>query len=311
MLSRVCDSLYWMARYLERAEHTSRLVGVQWNMMLDQGRLDPAKRWTSVLKALDVEVPEEMPEDSSAIARELVFDAANRSSIVSSIRYARENALQIREQISSEMWEQLNRLYHEVRSMIEAGYWDEEPVEFLRNVRLGSHLFHGLSDTTMIRGQGWQFIQLGRAMERACAMAQLLRAQAGFQQDDHLEWAGLLRSCAAFEAYCKVYTAEVRPEWILEFLALNREFPHSIAFCANEISNALSIIGRDVAAHRTERIGRLAGKLQAGLRFGQVEDIRGPELDPFLRGIIRQCNRIHEGIYSHYITYAVEAALEA
>lgn len=311
MLSRVCDSLYWMARYLERAEHNSRVIGVHWNLMLDNGTVDPAERWSNVLRSLDLPMPDPFPDDPLDIPRNLTFDLGNSSSIVASIRSARENALQIREQISSEMWEQINRLYHEMRSLIETELWDSEPTEFLRRVRLGSHLFQGLCDTTMSRGQGWQFVQLGRSLERAYAIAQLLRARTALDGNDHLEWAGVLRSCAAFEGYCKVYTAELKPAWIMEFLLLDRDFPHSMAFCANEIAHALQIIGRDLPAHRTERVRRLAGRLQSTLCFGQIDEILEPGLDEFLRGVIRECYQIHDSVYSHFITYPVEAALEA
>jgi uncharacterized alpha-E superfamily protein len=312
MLSRVSDSLYWMSRYLERAEHTARLIGVQWNLMLDQGPADSFARWQRVLKQLDAVMPDATPNDPFGVARGLVFDLACRSSIVSSIVSARENAQQVREQISSEMWEQLNRLFHEVKRASLNEEWDAEPMDFLRTVRNGCYLFQGLSDTTISHGEGWQFIQAGRGLERAIASSNMLRihlADAAIQNDP-LEWAGLLRNCQAFEAYCKVYTAELRPEWIVEFLLLSEDFPHSIRFCVDRVLGALGAIGRSLPAHRAAPVDRLTGRLQSILRYADVREIQTGGWEPFLRDLIRQAVLIHNAVHQVYIYYPVEAALE-
>jgi uncharacterized alpha-E superfamily protein len=164
-----------------------------------------------------------------------LHDASNRSSIVASIVNARENARQVREQISSEMWEQLNRLFHAVRRN-SPEVWDAR--DFLQSIKEGAHLFQGITDSTMTHGEGWQFIQAGRYLERAMAVSTLVGAhyrefhqpaQIGAERV-YLEWIGLLRSCTAFEAYCKAYTADVKQERIAEFLVLHPSFPHSIRF---------------------------------------------------------------------------------
>ena len=139
---------------------------------------------------------------------------------------ARENARQVREQISSEMWEQLNRLFHAVKRTTMDELWESSPHEFLAAAKEGSHLFQGITDSTMTHGEGWQFIQVGRYMERAGAVATLLDVHFGdslaitdFQEQ--LEWIGLLKSCTAFEPFCRTTRRTVKPERVADFLLLN------------------------------------------------------------------------------------------
>src|SRR5262249_54688675 len=158
MLSRVSDSLYWMSRYLERAEHTARVMNVQLNLMLERGAGSDEQYWARVLRSLGIEMTAEEEAQAPSLAQSLIRETSNRASIVSCVSPARENARQVREQISSEMWEQLNRLFHSVRLAKDGGAaWDAR--EFLQSVKEGAHLFQGITDSTMTHGEGWQFIQ--------------------------------------------------------------------------------------------------------------------------------------------------------
>ena len=161
----------------------------------------------------------------------------------------------------------------------------------------GSHLFQGITDSTMTHGEGWQFIQAGRYLERTVAVSSLVSehfrefaASAASESDPvHLEWIGLLRSCTAFEAYCKAYTADLQPDRIAEFLVLNPSFPHSIRFSADALEKAVREIGREVAGRRSSRVERIAGRLQATLSFGQIDEILSGGLDSYLETVLRQC----------------------
>ena len=166
MLSRVADSLYWMSRYLERAEHTARVLGTQLNLMLEQGPKSSDRRWLRVLASLGHTGPFADDSDPFALAQ-----AHALRQITGGIGFARENARQVREQISSEMWEQLNRLFHEVKRLESAGLWKSQPLDFLAVILESSHLVQGVTDSTMNHGEGWQFIQVGRFIERAAAIA--------------------------------------------------------------------------------------------------------------------------------------------
>ncbi len=311
MLSRVADSLYWMSRYLERAEHTARVLGTQLNLMLEQDPKSSDRRWLRVLASLGHTGP--FPEDVDPFA---LAQAHGVRQITSGIGFARENARQVREQISSEMWEQLNRLFHEVRRMESAGLWKSQPLDFLAVILESSHLVQGVTDSTMNHGEGWQFIQVGRFIERAAAIARLLDiyfhefpAGQPIDSGEHMEWVGLLRSCTAFEAYCKVYTADLRPERVAEFLLLNSEFPHSVRFAADQMQHSLECINEAAASRRSPRVAKIAGRLTAGLMFTPLEEVV-EGLAEFFADIQEQCARIHTAIHEVYITYSIEAAIE-
>jgi uncharacterized alpha-E superfamily protein len=312
MLSRVADSLYWMSRYLERAEHTARVLGVQLNLMLEQDPKSSDRRWLRVLASLGH--AEASVEDGDPF--ELAQAHALRQ-ITGGISFARENARQVREQISSEMWEQLNRLFHEVRRMESAGLWKAQPLDFVAVIVENSHLVQGVTDSTMNHGEGWQFIQVGRFIERAAEVARLLDiyfhefpAGQPIDSGEHMEWIGLLRSCTAFEAYCKVYTADLRPDRVAEFLLLNSEFPHSVRFAADRMQHSLECINEAAASRRSPRVAKIAGRLTAGLMFTPLEEVV-EGLAEFFADIQQQCARIHTAIHEVYITYSIEAAIDA
>jgi uncharacterized alpha-E superfamily protein len=305
-----------MSRYLERVEHTARVLEVQFNLMLERGAHPDNRHWEHLgrslgLKGADLELGSALP---AALGRDVV----NRSSIVSGIMLARENARQVREQISSEMWEQLNRLFHEVKRTPVEDVWESGPIDFLESIKEGIHLFHGITDSTITHNEGWRFIQVGRSLERAVSISTLVSAhfrefhQPAEQLDsgDHFEWIGLLKSCTAFEAFCKVYTADLTPERIAEFLILHPAFPHSIHFAAIEMERALREIGDDANTRRAAKVERIAGKLRAALSFGQIDEIMLLGLHSYLDGIRRQCADLHSALHQVYITYPVEAAIE-
>jgi len=318
MLSRVADSLYWMSRYLERAEHTARLIDVQLNQMLDQAGGDSNLRWRRLLHSLRTP-PLQGDVDAYSVTQALTFDASSTSSIASCIAAARENARQVREQISSEMWEQLNRLFLQVKDISMEQMWFAEPHKFLNSVKEEIYLFQGITDATMSHSEGWHFIRVGRFLERATATAALLDTPFSVflteqtvdenEPLDYLSWIGLLRSCASFEAYCKVYTAVIRPAHIAEFLLLNAEAPRSIRFACAMMQGALQAIAKATNARNSGRVERLIGRLRASLDYYQIEEILSGDMHEYLESIQRQCALIHSGLYQAYIAYPIEVAL--
>ena len=329
MLSRVADSLYWMSRYLERAEHTTRMLDVNLNLMLDESSGGGGRRWERMLQALGHPPDVHWTGDLPALTHALTFETAHKSSILSFIVSARENARHVREQISTEQWHRLNSLYLQVtrpeiqRSVGSANtagtpMSTDQPAEFLQQVMEAVHQFQGVSDSTMSHGEGWQFIQVGRYIERASATAMLLEAYHGDlwkdpdripEGNEYLEWMGLLRSATAFEAYCKVYTADLTPDRILEFLLLDEEFPHSLRFAIDTLQNALEAIQAESGKMRAEPLRRLAGRLQSSLSYSSVDEILSGDVVAYLRGIQYQCRGIHTLIYELYMDYSIQAAL--
>ena len=330
MLSRVADSLYWMSRYLERAEHTTRLLDVNLNLMLDESPASAERRWKRVLVALGCPKDVEWKGDPYALVRTLTFDTSHHSSILSLLIAARENSRHVREQISTEQWHRLNSLYlqvtrPELQTAREPGTMSiepDQPTEFLQQVMEAVHQFQGVSDSTMSHGQGWQFIQVGRFIERASATAALLEAYHADlwseaaeehaespESNEYLDWMGLLRSATAFEAYCKVYTADLTPERILEFLLLDEEFPHSLRFSIDSLQHALESIQRESGKSRVDQLRRLAGRLQGSLSYSNVDEILEGDVVAYLKSIQLQCQEIHTTIYELYVDYSIQAAL--
>jgi len=315
LLSRVADSLYWISRYLERAEHTARLIDVA----IDHGLGRTSPEDGTAIERLYQSIGLDQPGHPAALAGVALFDLSNRSSVAACVTTARENARQVREEISSEMWQQLNELYLRVKQMREEGSWGARTHFASRSVIEGVHLFQGVTDSTMTHGEGWQFIQAGRYLERAVAVSTLVGAhfhefhqpaQAGAERV-YLEWIGLLRSCTAFEAYCKAYTADVKPERIAEFLVLHPSFPHSIRFSAEALETAIVKIGREAGSRRAAHVERIAGRLRATLGFSQIDEIMAGGLQAYLHELLRQCGHVHSALYQTYISYPIEAALEA
>ena len=175
MLSRVADSLYWMSRYLERAENTVRQLDVTMSLMLDSGGASAETHWQRLVASLGNPSDLEWNGDPGSNAETLVFDKQHPASVTCCIDAARENARQIREEISTEQWQRLNRLYHQMHSPHTETQFRSNINDVLSSVIDAIHLFKGVSDTTMIHGQGWHFIRLGRYLERAYAIATLLR----------------------------------------------------------------------------------------------------------------------------------------
>ena len=316
MLSRVADSLYWMSRYLERAEHTARLLDVNLTLMLDETSTSSERRWLRVLYALGNPKDIEWDGDPYLLTRALSYDLSHKPSLVNCIIAARENSRHVREQISTEQWHRLNSLYLEVTKPGLA--MEVESTEFLQSVMDSIHQFQGITDSTMSHGEGWQFIQVGRFIERAAATAMLLEA---YHEDlwvhperipegsEYLEWMGLLRSATAFEAYCKVYTADLTPDQILEFLLLDAQFPHSLRFAIDSLQNALEAIQLESGKTRAEPLHRLGGRLHAMLSFSSIDDILHQDIIGVLRNIQLQCRAIHNTIYELYVDYPIQTAL--
>jgi uncharacterized alpha-E superfamily protein len=242
----------------------------------------------------------------------------NPAAVTFCISGARENARQIREEISSEQWQRLNRLYHQIHAPSAGQQFGVGMTDFLGSILDGIHLFKGVSDTTMIHGEGWQFIRLGRYLERAYSTATLLEVyEPGLLQpgeaeqggSQYLERVGLLRCCTSFEAYCQVYTAELTPDRILEFLLLNRDFPHAIRYCVDGIRQSMEAIQRIGSRRPPEELTAVMGRLQAMLGYTTIGEILSGDARGFMHLIREQCQRIHYLFYRYYVHYSIQSAL--
>jgi uncharacterized alpha-E superfamily protein len=304
-----------MSRYLERAEHTARLLAVKLESMIEQSKEDAEVSWRRVATALSGEahVPSLMT-DSFDITRTLALERLNSSSLISSLRFARDNARQVREQISTEMWNHLNRHYLRLSPVSMSDVWSESPALFFREAVEQLHMLEGVTYSTMRHGESWHFIQLGRYIERAQLVSRLLHlhfypAPGARALPQYLDWIVLLKSCTAFEAYCKVYTANIQRDRIAEFLLFDAEFPPSVRFSVDRLTEALAQVALAAPPSRRAACERLAGRLKASVDFGQIDELIGGTIDAFLANIAVQCEQIHEAVYDAYIAYDAETVL--
>jgi uncharacterized alpha-E superfamily protein len=315
MLSRVADSLYWMSRYLERAEHTARLIAVKLETTVEQSREDADASWARVIASLAAESHAPVEADAFAITRELAFEHRNESSLLASVSFARDNARQVREQLTTEVWENLNRLYLELRSLANDGAWARNPARVFRDALQELHALEGVTYSTLSHGEGWYFLELGRHIERAQLVCRLLDLHFGAARSavpaapNYFDWLVLLKFCSAFEPYCKVYTAAIRPEKIAEFLLFNLEFPHSVRFSIDRVCEALLHVAPGAPPGRRAAVERLAGRLKASADFTQIDELMSGRIAGFLAEIADQCEQIHEAVYAAYITYGAETVL--
>jgi len=313
MLSRVADSLYWMARYIERGEHTARLVAVKLESMVEQSREDADAAWHRVVGALASAEFAPKAHDAYVITQALAFAKANPSSLVASLRFARDNARQVREQLSTEVWEHLNKLYLRLQPVTTEAVWGHHPARVFREALEDFHTLEGVVYSTLSHNEGWYFIQLGRHIERAQLISRLLdlhfRSLPGVAAPKYFDWLVLLKFCCAFEPYSRAYTAQIRPEKIAEFLVFDGEFPHSVRFSIDRVCDALLHVAQAAPPARRAGVERLAGRLKATVDFGQIDDLMGGGIVPFLADITRQCEQIHESVHLAYISYGAETVL--
>ena len=249
---------------------------------------------------------------SEAIMDFVTFEKTNASSILSSMTLARENARTVREQISSEMWEQINRLYLYLQSPAARTAFRESPIGFFRLLVDNLHSFQGITDATMTHGEGWQFIQAGKYIERADSTSRVLDFKyhlllpSGEQVGgnvDITQWMAVLRSCSAMEAYFKISHGHVTSWQVAEFLILHDTFPRSIRFCVDALDQALHSISGVDRGHFSNEAERLSGALRSNLAFTTVDSIFRFGLHQYLDQSQERLNEISNALAETYFRW--------
>jgi uncharacterized alpha-E superfamily protein len=323
MLSRVADSLYWLARYIERAENNARILDVNLQVTLDSydaGAEVERERWQPILATLEdlsafTSVYQTINADS--VCAFVTFAKENSNSIWSSVAVARENARTVREYISSELWERINALYLWLRGEGARDLAGSSGIDFYRQVVDRCHSIHGTTDQTLTHGEGWDFIQIGKFLERADNTSRLLDLKyhillpSGEQVGgnvDTVQWQAVLRSCSAFEAYRKIYTGQVTPWSVAEFLVLHDRFPRSVRFCVDTLDLALHRISGCDRAHFSNDAERLSGRLRGELNYMTIDDVFRTGLHEYLDGIQSRLIEISAAMHRQYCEWLDPAA---
>ena len=314
MLARVADSLYWIGRFVERAEHMCRLSDVMLNATLD--RSEAAKQVSRIALAAvgDPEMAKAKTPYDAALA--LALDRTDALSIYSSIARARENARQVRDQITTETWERLNLIYLRMNDPDATRSFEEGSQQFLHDTIADLHLFKGAGDATMSHGEGWSFLLLGVYLERAQLIGSLLEVVFGENRKrkpvtDHFALTSVLRMGCALEPYLRVYTAEIQPRYILQFLTLDEDFPRSLRFCTQQIETHLAVIIRHSGMAGSVGPDRLAGRLRARLQYADIDELEAQGASPFLKTVLDECSAVHRSLYDAFVAYPLEERLPA
>lgn len=313
MLARVADSLYWIGRYVERAEHICRLSDVMLNATLD--RTDAATQVAHIALAAVGDTESDRIANPYDAAMALVLDREDPGSIVSSLARARENARQVRDQITTETWERLNFVFLRMTSPEAQKAFTDGSSVFLHETIADLHLFKGAADATMSHGEGWRFLLLGMYLERAQLSARLLEVCFGDASrptlTDHFALTSVLRMGCALEPYLRAYTADIQPRLILRFLLLDEDFPRSLRFSTAQIEEHLTSLTKSLAVSPDVSPERLAGRLRARMQYADMHEIDALGARTFLATIGEECAAIHDALHETFVAYPLELRLPA
>jgi uncharacterized alpha-E superfamily protein len=317
MLSRTADHLFWMARYMERAENTARMLDVNYQTaLLPQSAAVAEQGWQGLLSI------SELTGDYTArygaihprqVMSFMVKDERNASSILSCLRAARENARAVRGTLTTEVWETTNQTWLEFNRMVADGDLARDPAALFEWVKFRSHLSRGVTVGTMLQDEAFHFIRIGSFLERADNTARLLDVKfhalqsdfygAASERDseyDFYHWSAILRSVSGFEVYRKVYRNVITPEKVAELLILRHDMPRSLAACMQEVVTNLKLVANEQSADTQRR----AGRLQADLEYGRIDEILATGLHAYLTQFLDRVGDLGLGISRDFLVAA-------
>ena len=316
MLSRVADSVYWMSRYVERAENVARFIDVNHNLTLGEGAALREQWEPLVYTTGDHELFSELYGSATRenVLHFLAYDERNPNSILSCVAQARENARSMRETITSPMWQQINQFFLLITAAAREGRSLAEPNEFCDAVKLASHSLLGMTDATMSHGEAWHFARMGRLMERADKTSRIVDVQYFLllpsAEDvgsslDVVRWSALLHSASALAMYRRVH-GRITPNHVAEFLILDRDFPRSMHFClirAQESLRRITGSGEGTFSCRSEK---LMGRLRTELDYTGIGDVIMQGMHDYIDTFQTRLNEIGASIHHDFFTLAVE-----
>jgi uncharacterized alpha-E superfamily protein len=312
MLSRVANTLYWMVRYVERADNLARLIDVNQQLLLDSERLDSDRLrafWQPIILSTGDEESFSTLYDqagSAEVIRFLTDDPRNPNSITSCIGLARENARTVRDQLSDELWEELNALYLFTSSDEANRLIAFDPPRYYENIRRSAVTFLGIAASTTARDEHWDFMELGRHLERAdkttrfLDVASYLPDDADSAQSAALHWSAILRSCGALGAF-RAFERTITARGVVDFLIFSKNFPRSVRYCIERADVCLHRISGTPRGSFCNDAEREAGRLLSDLNFGVTDDAFAMGLHRYLDGLQTRFNTIGESMFESYV----------
>ena len=305
MLSRVADSLYWLVRYIERAENLARLVDVNAYDALEAGHVENDEIWRPVLNATCAEEAYREARERAGGELDVLYfitlSAENPDSIRECIGQARENARMVRDQISEEMWLELNSFHLFLRSPGAERLWRAEPEAFFRKVVKFCLLFEGLIEATLLHDEGWQFIQIGKLLERADKTSRVLDMLACSGSPDRARLGSALRSCSGLSAFRSEYRGDVTLPNVVSFLLFSQSFPRSVRFCLRQLDGVLHGLSGMPAGTFSNEAERLTGSVLAQLSFSSLDSVWAAGLHEYVDALQIQFNSIGQQVFETYV----------
>lgn len=316
MLSRVAENLYWMGRYVERAESIARLLDAAYFLELDSAGLardddgtGPVEGVLTILGCKSEFDAQHPGAGRDAVLRDLTFDRKNRRSVASMIGRARENARGTQEALSAEVWSEINRLHLDLNGPKAQRRFAASPSRLFSEIKRSCILWSGLVDNTLPRDEVFHFVRAGRYLERADQIARIVGAKSHHLVEPEpgkahplrpVQWSSLLRSLSAYDAYLRSYRERVDPQGVVRYLVLDSDFPRALRFCVARCRDSLhEISGVDDDEYGSEA-ERLLGRLDGELRYIDVDEIFGRGLSQFFAGVQETCSRVGEEFHRAY-----------
>lgn len=311
MLSRIADSLFWMARYMERTDGILRMLKINFITALDRSG-QPEYNWQPVLKIFTPLGPEEtdrMALNSDEVLRYMIFNRGNSNSIRNIVGRARENARGVQDHLTKEVWEGINEFYLKLTDPdLENALQRGEQIVMLGSLINQYLLFNGIAEVTMPRGQGWNYMNLGKFIERGILTADILDIKFNNvvvdpgNLSDVPYWRNLLLSLSGYELYLKRYQGGLNGQNVAELGILNPQFPRSLAYCLFRLDRIIQNLAED-QLETTEPLKKIIGRLRAKVEFADMEMINRMGIHTFLAEMRHDLYQFSNALGRSYFAY--------
>jgi len=310
MLSRVADSLYWMSRYIERTDGILRMLKINYASSQDDLHEFSWKPVLRIFTYLDEEQANAISHHSREVLQYMVTDKENPNSVVNIVTHARENARSVQDHITKELWQCLNDFYHTVRDeQLVYLLYKEDPVTILDTLIKQGMLYYGTADITMARGEGYNFINIGKFLERGVQSADILDIKFSdlnydFKKTDTMYWKYLLLSISGYELYLKTYRGGFEAKNVVEQIILDMYFPRSVIYSINQLQRYFERLKCDRNTEGFRKIDFMIGKINSKIRYSTVEQIMAGDLHSYLNEVRDDLSEVGNALNQYYFAYS-------
>jgi len=308
MLSRVAESLYWMSRYMERADGILRMLRINYASSQDDIQDFSWKPVLRIFSYLDEDGAAAIAPNSRAVLQYMVTDRENANSVLNVVTRARENARSVQDHITKELWQCLNEYYHTIRDgQVLKGLHADDPVSTLDVLIRQGLLYYGITDVTMARGEGYAFINIGKFLERGVQSADILGikfSDLDFARMDTTYWKYLLLSISGYELYLKTYRSGFDARNVLELVVLNEDFPRSVLYSVRQLQKYFERLKIDRNKEAFQKLDFLIGRFHSRIKYSTVDSILRQGIHAYLNGVREDLLEMGNAFNQYYFAYA-------